>query len=310
MPSTGGDNNATGPDDADTHARTGEAADAPAQPPRPRAIRQVRRMIVFLLVLYGGWLLTLIVMQDRLIFPGRHLREPLLRQAPPGVEALWRDIDDGRRVEAWYVRAPNATEQSPAPLAIFAHGNGELIDDHLALCDAYGRLGISTLLVEYRGYGRSGGAPSQHGLVEDVVAFHDRVADRPEVDGQRLVYHGRSLGGGVVAELAVRRKPAAMILESTFTSLRSMTRRYLAPGFLVRHPFDVKRAISNLDVPILILHGERDAIIPVTHARKLARAVPHAQLVEMPAGHNNFPVDEDAYWQRIATFLRESGLLP
>ena len=97
---------------------------------------------------------------------------------------------------------------------------------------------VRVLLPEYRGYGRSAGSPSQRAITEDLIAFYDLLARRPEVDAQRVVFHGRSLGGGAVCDLARHRKPAAVILMSTFTSMKRMAPRYLVPGFMVERSSD------------------------------------------------------------------------
>jgi hypothetical protein len=110
-------------------------------------------------------------------------------------------------------------------------------------------------------------------------------------------------------QVAARRPPAAMILESTFTSLASFAPRYLAPAALVRHPFRSDQVFPRLSMPMLLMHGDRDEIIPVSHGRRLRELAPHATYLEMPAGHNDFPPDEDLYWLAIERFLREQGMI-
>src|SRR5690606_14293850 len=100
----------------------------------------------------------------------------------------------------------------------------------------------------------------------DFIAFRDLLDARPEVDPSRVVYHGRSLGGAVVLQVALERPARAIIAESTFTSVVAMARRYAAPGFIVRHPFRSDRAVRELRAPLLLMHGDRDTIVPPGHS--------------------------------------------
>jgi hypothetical protein len=122
---------------------------------------------------------------------------------------------------------------------------------------------------------------------------------RPDVDPARIVSYGRSLGGGVAARLATRRQVAALVLESSFTSLRSFARGFFAPGFLVRDPFDNLTELSRYRGPLLVLHGERDEVAPFAHGRALAAAVPGAVFVPMRCGHN----DCERPWPDVLRFL-------
>jgi hypothetical protein len=191
---------------------------------------------------------------------------------------------------------------------ILAHGNGELIDDNFPWMARYLDLGVSVLLPEYRGYGRSGGSPSQAAITADMERFYDWLVQRAEVDPARVMFHGRSLGGGVMAALAAARTPAAMILESTFTSVASIWTRALLPPFLCRHPFRTDAVMEKYRGPVLVFHGTRDEVIPVRHGRRLHESIPQSRYVEMPAGHNDFPPDPEAYWSAIRAFLHDNGL--
>lgn len=274
-----------------------------------RIARATKRLLIALAVVYVVYCAAMFFAQHALIFPGwvmmhHQPQEP----APDGVESVWIEGSDGSRVEAWYWKAPQATPEHPAPAAIYFHGNGEVIDWRMGVAEAYAAEGISTLLVEYRGYGRSGGSPSQATIGEDAIAFHQWLCARPEVDCDRLVYHGRSLGGGIAAELARTHEPRALIVESTFTSIVDMAHARGVPGFLVRSPFANDRTLPRLSCEILILHGIQDALIPVTHGRRLHELAPRSKYVELDGGHNDFPRDYGAYVRAIQDFLRESGV--
>ncbi|UCD27940.1 MAG: alpha/beta hydrolase, partial [Planctomycetota bacterium] len=120
-----------------------------------------------------------------------------------------------------------------------------------------------------------------------------------------------SLGGGVAAQLAARRRPVAMILESSFSSVAVMAHKYGCPMFLARHPFRTDKVITKLDIPILIFHGKRDSIIPAWHGRKLRDLAPKDTYIEYNCGHNDFPgrFNEDEYWGEIEKFLISNGVI-
>ncbi len=258
------------------------------------------RLLVVVLVAYGAWLGLVYWAQDELIFPrsmaGRPTQDSLI---PKEVERLWITASDGSRVEAWYFPAwDDARGHGPAPLAMFFHGNGELIDHSVPIADEYRERGIGVLLVEFRGYGRSGGSPSQKAIVEDACAFYDLVVKRPEVDASRVISHGHSLGSGVAAQLAAARPCAALILDSPFTSVASFAAGMGAPEFVVRSPFRTDRVVGSLACPILILHSRHDEIVPFSHGERLHAMVPSSVLVELDGGHNALCMQR-GYWEAV-----------
>jgi fermentation-respiration switch protein FrsA (DUF1100 family) len=262
------------------------------------------------LLLLLALLLTVMVLmfslQRLFLFP-RHATEPL-PDAGRGVPGLVHLDVDGP-VEGWLLPGDGVSAERPGPAVLFAHGNAELIDYWTEEMARYRRLGVSVLLAEYRGYGRSAGSPSQAAITEDFIKFHDRLTARPEVDGKRIVFHGRSLGGGAVCALASHRRPAALILQSTFTSVRRMARRFLMPGFLVRDPFDNLAVVRELECPLLIVHGTRDRLIPFAQAEELRDAARDVRLVSYPADHNTTPPDWNHFWTEVERFLRDSEII-
>lgn len=248
-------------------------------------------------------------LQERMIFPRQYANQRTRPGPPAGVTALWTSAPDGPRVEAWLVPGAGVGPGRPGPLVVFFHGNGELIDDQLVLAAMYTAWGASVLLPEYRGYGRSQGAPSQDAIVADMVRLYDSLAARDDVDGARIVYHGRSLGGGVAAALAAERPPAALVLESTFTSLAALARTKGLPESLCRHPFRTDAVLPGLGRPVLVLHGADDALIPPTHGRELHARAPGSTYVELPGEHNDFPRDRAAYEAAVRGFFAEHGVL-
>lgn len=281
---------------------------------KSRGVGSWRRLMatVFGLVVLGYvvWCALLFVMQDAMMFP-RHLVMSPMSDGPvsPSWEQWWRETPDGGRTEAWFLIGRGVSAESPGPLLVFFHGNGELIDHRAVQMGMYSQRGISVLMVEYRGYGRSTGRPSQRGIVEDAHAFLERALERAEFDGERLVYHGISLGSAVASALSEKHPARALIMESPFKSTAAMARRYLAPSFLVRNPFRTDRTLRKFEGPVLLFHAEGDTIIPVTHSRALAEIGRDVTLRTAEGNHNDFPRDWNWYDEEIVAFLQRAGIL-
>lgn len=278
-----------------TRAPSGPGRDCHTLAESEKMPRMSVRWIAAVCTVAGTLVLVSVVLAALIWLVQRHFIWPSglagrgLGGLPTGAVQLWRDTPDGP-VEAWYFPAPGASPASPAPVVVFFHGNAELIDHNLDVADLYRPWGVSVLLVEYRGYGRSASSPSRGAIREDVVGFVADLVSRPEVDQDRLVYHGRSLGGAVAADLAVLRPPRALILVSTFTSMESMFRRTLVPGFLARDRYRTADVLASLDRPVLVVHGRRDTVVPVAHGRALSRLGDHVTYLEIDADHN-LPLD-------------------
>jgi fermentation-respiration switch protein FrsA (DUF1100 family) len=201
--------------------------------------------------------------------------------------------------------APTAGESNPAPLIIFMHGNAELADHWVAQFGEPRSWGWAALLLEYPGYGRSAGKPSEESIISAAGAAYDWAGQDPRVDPSRIVAYGRSLGGGPAAWLAANRTPSAVILESAFTGTRPLAARYWIPGLFVRDPFDNLSALRRYRGPLLVVHGRHDSIVPIAHGRALAAAVHGAEFQELDCGHN----DCSRPWARVRTFLLAQGLM-
>lgn len=280
-----------------------------ATPASPRRKRLAPRLVRIGVASYLTWCGVLFFAQERMLFP-RWAAGPAAESAPAGAERLWITAAGGHQVEALFFPAPAAAAGGRTPAVIFTHGNGELAHHCTDIARMYNAMGLSVVIPEYRGYGNAGGSPSEEAIVADLVAFYDLLAARPEIDPAAIVLHGRSLGGGAAAQLAARRRPAALVLQSTFTSIASFSWGYGVPPTLVRHPFRTDRVLPTLhDVPILIMHGRADSIVPVEHGRRLHALAPHAEYYETDDGHNSFR-DAAAYRAAVRGFLERSGLLP
>lgn len=277
---------------------------------KPRLRRRVLRCVVALMVVYAIWLLIGWTLQERVLFPGATAWNAITRPAStPGPEwERWTlDRDDGTTGLAWFRLAQ--TDEVRAPVAVYFHGNGDIAPNRTDMGDVYDAMGVHTLLVEYPGYDDAQGTPGQEAIIADALLALERVLEREEVDPDRLILHGHSLGGGVAAQIADRREPRVLILESTFTSMNAMVKRYAVPTFLLRHPFRTDEVLGRLDVPVLVLHGDLDVIIYPSHAERNAQIARDATLVRFPTyGHDGCYLAPN-YRQVLRDFLREKGVL-
>jgi fermentation-respiration switch protein FrsA (DUF1100 family) len=193
---------------------------------------------------------------------------------------------------------------------IVAHGNAELIHDGWPFARRLRGLGLGVLLVEYPGFGAAEGAPTRASIAQVFQMAWDQLAPRPEVDAGRIVGLGRSLGGGVITDLAAARPLRAVVLQSTFYSLKSMVARgYGMPPFLVKDDFDNAANLRVWDGPVLILHGTSDRVVSIRHAERLAQLRDGIRLVRYDCGHNDCPWTSDAVVDELRIFLGEAGVL-
>lgn len=263
------------------------------------------RLLIAIGTAYLLWVLMIYLAQDKIIYLGT-LRSRPATDGPArlDVQQLWLEPAPGVRVEGWFLAGDGRTRHNPGPAVLFLHGNKHHIDDIWRFSLPYAKAGYSFLAVDYRGYGRSGGEPSQSELVSDCLAWFDLLSDRPEVEQGAIVVHGNSLGGALGIVIASQRQAAALILESTFTTIAELFPRLGVPAFLCRAQYSSAELITKVQEPILIVHGNADWIIPISHGRKLAAKVPHAVFRETESGHTNYEPEWEAIWE----FLGGLGL--
>ena len=266
----------------------------------------VLRSFTLAVIAYAAYALLIFLMQRQILYPGRYIR--VSGPPPAGIVPIAVVTATGRSV-AWFMPPFKRSQGERRPLVIFFHGNGEVIDYLPEQAEGFRELGMGVLLVEYPGYGRSSGNPTESSITVTAVAAYDAVLQREEVDPERIVLFGRSMGGGAACAVAARRPSAALILQSAFTSTRPFARNFLVPGFLVRDLFDNGTVVAAYRQPILLFHGSRDTTVPPEHSRKLQRLAPHARLIEFPCSHNDFPPDWREFYRNIAVFLKETGVV-
>ncbi|MBX3168674.1 MAG: alpha/beta hydrolase [Candidatus Eremiobacteraeota bacterium] len=233
-------------------------------------------------------------------FKGRFL-EP----ASLGVRDCYFQASDGVRLNAWYLSAP-----AGQPTVLYFHGNGGSLSSMDRTLAEMKRARFGVLLVDYRGYGLSEGRPSEQGLYRDGLAAYDYCRELG-VPVERLLIHGQSLGGGVATYVASRRACSGLILESTFTSFPAVASKVCGGGFpgrlaflAVHTQFPNKQRVATLTIPVFVIHGARDELIPCSMGKALHAATRTGRFwVVDGAGHNNLrSAARSEYARRLGQF--------
>ena len=221
------------------------------------------------------------------------------------LEDVWFQAGDGARLFGWYIEA-----QADRPVILWCHGNAGNIINRLENLKLLYQLGLSVLLFDYRGYGRSPGKPSEQGLYQDAFGAHDYLTRTRMIPPQRIIIFGRSLGAAVAGELAVQKPAAGLILESAFASIEAVAKFHyggLPVQWLLGADFKLIDRLPHLSLPKLIIHGDSDDIIPLELGRQVFETARPPKFFYVIAGadHNNtYQVGGTAYFKRWAEFVQ------
>ncbi len=271
-------------------------------------VRRVYSWLVTLLVLVAALVLFVRWLEPRFAFFPFSGETETPRHFGIDYEPLAIDTSDGERLRAWLMRAP-----SPRATIVYFHGNGANLSNWAPILAGIVRRGFSILAVDYRGYGLSTGRPSERGLYRDVDAT---VAQAWTLfDGNvPVIYWGRSLGATMAAYAATVRTPRGLILESGFPDARSVIRSS-PPLFLLSifstYRFATARHLQSVSVPILVMHGDHDSVIPYELGRSLFEGIQGNKTFVTIAGgdHNDVaPPEPQVYWSAVDRFVQ--GLQP
>ena len=213
---------------------------------------------------------------------------------------VWLTTGDGVKLNAWWIAAPDSHLAT-----VFFHGNGGNLTHRFDHMRAIAAAGSALLILDYRGYGKSEGKPSESGLYEDADAAYQWVIGRGYAPKQ-VVIHGESLGTAVAVDLASRKPCAAVVLEAPFNSAAQVAASVLPViGPLVMRDFDSKAKVGKIRAPMLFMQGDRDEVIPYRLGRDLYDAAPEPKSFWTidGAGHNNLlDVAGDRYREHLSAF--------
>jgi hypothetical protein len=223
--------------------------------------------------------------------------------ASPGDEVELK-TEDGVTIRGWYLGHPEATRS-----LLFLHGNAGNLEHRRSILLGIRKLGLNVLAIDYRGYGRSAGHPSEAGLYTDARAAYAWLMQR--TDAASMVVYGESLGGGPACELAATSKVAGLVLQSTFTSIADIAAlRYpwLPVHWLVRTKFDNLAKLERIDAPILFIHGRRDDVVPFSMAERMferATSPKHRLWLEQARHNDLYEVEGSLVLDTLQRFVRQ-----
>jgi hypothetical protein len=260
-----------------------------------------------LVAAYAGLGLTLFALQSSMVYYPEIGREMVAtpRQAGLDYEDLKLVTADGVSLHGWFV--PGAQSRGTV---LFLHGNAGNISHRLDSLLMFHRLGYSTLIIDYRGYGNSGGKPSEQGTYQDAEAAWRHLTEARKIPPETIVLFGESLGGAVAAWLAARHRPGALVIASGFTSVPDLAAKFypfLPVRWLSRFDYDTRAYLRTVEAPVFVAHSPEDEIIPYRHGRALydAAKVPR-QFLELSGGHNEgFIFVRESWVQALGEFLNE-----
>jgi pimeloyl-ACP methyl ester carboxylesterase len=215
-------------------------------------------------------------------------------------EELTLATEDGERLHGWWVE----TTAERLGSILLCHGNGGNVGDRVLHARLLCEVGFDVLLFDYRGYGRSTGRPDEEGTLRDARSARTALLDRA---GEEPVVLGESLGGGVALALSLEHPPRGLVLQSAFTGVRDMARHHypFIPRALVPDAYPSLASIGGLRAPLLVLHGERDEVVPPSQGQALFEAAPQPKRLQIlpHVGHNDF-VEAEGYAATVAEWVK------
>lgn len=258
--------------------------------PWSRPVRRVVSVVVIVAVLVLLAVGALWVFQRRFIYFPSQALPFVAATALLGAEEVSFPTDDGLMLSAWLV--PPSADANGTTVVVF-QGNAGNRGDRIPLAKAMTDRGYGVLLVDYRGYGGNPGNPTEDGLLADGRAAVAYLETRADVDADRLVYFGESLGAAVAIGVAEQRPPAALVLRSPFTSLpevASVHYPFLPTSALLWDRFPNLERIRRIDAPIFVVAGSADSVVPAAQSRRLYEAAPEPKRLVMIEGadHNDY----------------------
>jgi fermentation-respiration switch protein FrsA (DUF1100 family) len=238
---------------------------------------------------FGGFVALMYLTQRALMYHPETFRTPPAMAGLPDVQEIVLDTADGEKVIVWY-----APPRRDLPLVLYFHGNAGSLRNRSDRFRALVKDGYGLVALSYRGYGGSTGRPSEAGMITDAQAAYAFATAR--VPPERIVVFGESIGTGVAVALAATQRIGRLVLESPFTSTADVAARvywYLPVRFLMKDQFRSDQRISKVTAPLLVVHGERDQVVPIALGERLfALANEPKRFERFPAGHH---VDLDRY---------------
>lgn len=263
------------------------------------------RVLALVALAFAAFLVVVGCSANRMVFQPWKVMEAKPGDLRRAYEDAFFNTSDGVQLNGWYF--PGGSNH----VILVCHGNAGNLSHRLPLIDTLLKAGASVFAFDYRGYGRSAGRPSEKGTYLDAQAACQWLRDRGFQD-TNIIALGESLGGGVVCELATRKPLGGIILQSTFTSVPDVACEmvpWLPMRLLLTTHFNNREKLKRITIPVLILHGRQDTIIPFHHGEKnFAAANPPKFFAELDGDHNDaMLVSQEKYQLAVTDFLAKLG---
>jgi fermentation-respiration switch protein FrsA (DUF1100 family) len=270
-------------------------------------MRTLVSILTIAISIYVVLALMLYLFQGRMVFLS-NLPDRALSASPSDVGLDYEDVSlttsDNERLHGWYIPAVDSSG-----VLLFFHGNAGNISHRLDSIKIFHELGLDTLIIDYRGYGQSTGKTTEQGTYLDAQAAWDYLINSRRIPADQIIVFGRSLGGAVGAWLGVQHTPAAVIIESSFSSGVDMARRiypFMPVRLITRLQYPVVDYAGRLNCPVLVIHSRHDEIIPFAMGQAIYAAVKqHKRFLELRGDHNNgFLISQEDYIAGLKDFTQ------
>ena len=223
-------------------------------------------------------------------------------------ENIYFRTKDKSLINGWFIKNPHARST-----VLYLHGNAGNISDRLDKISTFHEMGVNVFIIDYRGYGKSQGKPSEHGIYEDASAAYDYLLTRDDVRPGSIFIYGASLGGAVAIDLAAKRKISCLIMDSSFSSAAHMAKTIypFIPSFFLQTKMDSIIKIKKILVPKLFIHSREDELVPFHLGRKLFDAALNPkEFLEVKGGHNDSHIYSKEIWDPgVRNFLKRLNLI-
>ncbi|MCI0456234.1 MAG: alpha/beta hydrolase [Gemmataceae bacterium] len=279
---------------------------SPAEPPRPTWKGGLLRGARTVALIYLGILLMLMLLENWLVYHPMRASAEWWTPRTPDVQDVYLTTSDGTKVHGWWCPRKDADGA-----LLYLHGNaGNLSHRYDIVTTLRDQLGVSVLIVDYPGYGKSEGSPSESGCYATAEAAYDWLTKEQKIAPAKVILFGKSMGGGVAVELASRRDHRALVLVKTFTSMPDVGAGlypWLPVRWLMRNRFDSLARIGQCKRPVFFAHGTTDRVIPFALGKELYEAANQPkQFLVLPDVDHNDPLPE-VFFAELKRFLSEKG---
>ena len=223
-------------------------------------------------------------------------------------EDIYLTSEDGIKINGWFMKHPQAKST-----LLYFHGNAGNMTHRLEKIQMFYTLGLNIFIIDYRGYGKSEGQPTEEGVYRDARVAHHYLLLRKDIDPQKIIVYGDSLGGVVAVDLVSQRPVACLIVDSSFSSGADIAKDIFpfVPSMILTIKMDSKKKVKAITIPKLFIHSINDEIIPFYLGERLFQAASEPKkFLKIIGGHNTSHIDsQEIYQSGIRQFLQTQGLI-